>query len=142
MAIITVNREVEVNGHLSFNRAISEDKKSYEIEGIFSTHLYFEDITELETSRYKLTGVEVHTESFGSDDYDIVYHLRASHIEILGERNKEYETVHCLYEEEQEAIEEIMYKDDHIILGGIGSEYRDIIRDEEGDSNGQPSTGE
>lgn len=131
MAQITINDKLAVNGKMTFNRTLIADEEgnnSFLITGVLSTHLYFEEITKIETSRYILNGVEVYQESYGSDDYDIVYSFRSKDLIIKGE---EYEGVKfILYPEEMEEIENKMYKNDHPILGDIGEEYRDIIKKE------------
>lgn len=128
MAKIIINNEIRANGKLSVSRAINEEKSGFIISGVFATHLYYEDIKTLESNRFGLSGVEVYQESFGSDDYDILYHFTAKSINL-----KDYiedGIGYMLYSEEMKMIEEEMYKNDHPILGGIGAEYKDMIIEE------------
>lgn len=128
MAKIIIN-DYEVNGHLSIKRSLIPAKNKDEedriiIEGILSTHLYFEDIKTISSPRYNLTGINVYSEQFGSDDYDIIYSFTAEDLEIKGIIK---DGITCiLYPEEMKQIEDIMYKNDHPILGNIGEEYKDI----------------
>lgn len=129
MAKIIINNEIRANGKLSVSRAINEEETGFIISGIFATHLYYEDIKTLDSNRFSLSGVKVYQESFGSDDYDILYHFTAKsmHLKDAIEDGVGF----ILYSEEMKMIEDEMYKDDHPILGGIGAEYKDMVIDEE-----------
>lgn len=129
MASIIINDKLSVNGKVTFNRAVNEDKTGFIISGILLTHLYFDDIKTIETRRFKLTGIEVYEEAFGSDDYNIGYYFTCTNIEVLGSMQKE--ALFILYPEEMEMIENEMYKNEHPILGDIGEEYKDMIKKEE-----------
>ena len=92
MAIIRINNEDKNRfGKLSFERTIryADDGNSktgyFLIQGILATHDYIEDIDTIETERYKLTGVSVHTESFGSNEFDILYHFTCDNLIIKDE---------------------------------------------------------
>jgi hypothetical protein len=129
MANIIINDKLSVNGNCTFNREVNEDKTGFIISGVLLTHLYFDDISTIQTKRFKLTGVEVQREVFGSDDYNIGYQFICSDLEILG---SEIEGIsYILYPEEMKMIEDEMYKDEHQILGAIGKEYKDMIKKEE-----------
>lgn len=129
MAQITINDKLTVNGKLTFNNTMNQDKTGFIIDGVLLTHLYFDDIQKIETNRFILNNVEVYRESFGSDDYNIGYSFTAEKAIIKGD---EYEGAkYILYPSEMKEIEEIMYKDEHPILGDIGKEYKDIIKKEE-----------
>lgn len=129
MASIIINENLSVNGKVTFNRAVNEDKTGFVISGILLTHLYFDDIKTIETRRFKLTGVEVYEEAFGSDDYNIGYYFTCTNIEVLGSMQKE--ALFILYPEEMKMIEDEMYKNEHPILGDIGEQYKDMIKEEE-----------
>lgn len=129
MAKLVVNN-FEVNGKLSFDRTINEARSGFIIQGVLSTHLYFEDIKEIETYRYKLSGITLFKESFGSDDYNIYYHFIADEVEIKGEEYGEGITS-MLYPAEIIGIDNEMYKNDHSVLGDIGEEYKNISEEEE-----------
>ena len=128
MTTIIINDKIAINGNLSFIRRVNEDGKSFNVEGILSTHLYFEDIKSIKTSGYILKNVKVIEEDFGSDDYDIVYKFVCLECkdDIVQGINKDG-VIYCITPEEMKAIEEIKYKDEHPLLGNIGKEYKDII---------------
>lgn len=126
MATIMINDELKVNGKLSISRQLNEEGDGFIITGSFATHLYIEDIHMLESPRYKLYGVEVFQEMFGSDDYDIVYNFQAISLEIKGVMKKGIGYI--LYQSEIEQIEKEMYKNDHPVLGGIGEQYKDMYK--------------
>lgn len=132
MASIVINKNLKVNGNLTFKRRINEDKTGYLIEGILATHLYFDEISSIDTNRFSLNKVEVYEENFGSDDYNIIYLFTAKDIEIFGVENEG--AYYILYGKEMDMIEKEMYKDAHPTLGNIGKEYCDMyIKDEEDD---------
>lgn len=134
MARIIINNRLSANGKLSVSRQLNEAKDGFIITGIFASHLYYEDIKSLESNRFKVSGVQVYQESFGSDDYDILYHFVADKF-ILKDTMQDG-IGYILYSEEMQQIEDEMYKNDHPILGGIGEEYKDMfIKEEEDDDN-------
>ena len=128
MAKIVVNGDLKVNGKVTFRRVVNEDKSGFVIEGIFSTHLYFENITSLDMSRFALKDIEVYEEDFGSDDYNILYHFKAKSLKVFGAEEKG--VYYVLYGEEMKMIEEEMYKDSHPTLGAIGKEYALMVVEE------------
>jgi hypothetical protein len=129
MAKVIINDNLSVNGKVTFNRTVNEDKTGFVIQGVLSTHLYFDDITSIETKRYKLTGVEVFQEAFGSDDYNIGYYFTCSNVEVLGQEAEGVTFI--LYPSEMKMIEDEMYKNEHPILGDIGEQYKEMIKEEE-----------
>lgn len=146
MAKIVINEELRVNGRLTFSRELREEqyedkegviktRKFFEISGMLATHLYFDEINQLDTNRFSIYGVEVFKEDFGSDDYNIIYSFVARDIEIHGAEDNGVKYV--LLGEEMKMIEDKMYGDDHPILGDIGSEYKYMIieNDEEEDES-------
>lgn len=133
MAQIIINNRISANGKLSVSRQLNENKDGFIVSGIFASHLYYEDIKTLESNRFKVSGVEVYQESFGSDDYDILYHFIADKF-ILKDTIQDG-IGYILYSDEMEMIENEMYKNDHPILGGIGEEYKDMVIQEEGDED-------
>lgn len=128
MAKIIINDKVSANGKLSVDRTLNEEKTGFIIEGVLSTHLYFEEINTLEIPRLRLEGVEVFKESFGSDDYNVYYYFVAKKLIPKGE---DIDGAHyILYGEEMKMIEDEMYKNSHPIMGDIGSEYKEMIIEE------------
>ena len=136
MASIVINNDLKVNGNLTFKRSINAERTGFHIEGVISTHLYFDNITSIDTQRFSLKGVEVLEENFGSDDYNILYIFKAEELEVFGAEDN---GVHyLLYGDEMKMIEEEMYKDAHPTLGNIGSQYKDMyIKDEDTDDESE-----
>lgn len=134
MANIIINNRISANGKLSVDRMLNETKDGFIIAGVFASHLYYEDIKSLESNRFKVSGVQVYKESFGSDDYNILYHFIADKF-ILKDAMQDG-IGFILYSKEMEMIENEMYKDEHPILGSIGKQYKDmyIKEDDEDDS--------
>jgi hypothetical protein len=90
MAEIIVNDEKIVNGRMTITRSldISKNPPVLTIVGQLETHRYFEEITILESARYRVEGITVVQESFGSDDFNIVYTFAANSLEVInGETN-------------------------------------------------------
>lgn len=133
MAKVIINNRINANGKISVSRTLNEEKNGFIITGVFSSHLYYEDIKTLETSRFKISGIEVYQESFGSDDYDIVYSFVAKKFILKDIMDEGIGFI--LYSEEMEMIENEMYKDDHPILGGIGAQYKDMFIREESEED-------
>jgi hypothetical protein len=96
MAQVVVNDNEVVNGKFTVGRRMDESKNLI-IEGQFLTHRYFEDIVTLESDRYKIEDVEVFQESFGSDDFSIVYLFTAGRITVKGgESNLTYREIEAM----------------------------------------------
>lgn len=132
MANIIINNRVSANGNLSVARTLNETKDGFIITGVFASHLYYEDIKSLESNRFKVSGVQVYQESFGSDDYNILYHFVADKF-ILKDTMQDG-IGFILYGDEMKMIEDEMYKNEHPILGNIGEQYKDMyIEDNEED---------
>lgn len=132
MAKLVINESLKVNGKVTLKRVVNEDKKGFTIHGIIATHLYFEDITRIDTSRFSVIGIEVYEEDFGSDDYNILYHFTAEQIDVFGA--EEDGVFYILYGKEMKMIEEEMYKNEHPTLGDIGEVYKDMfVKDDEED---------
>lgn len=72
------NKKYNIKGGLTFEavKLEKEDGEVLDIRGQMSTHYYIEDISKIETHRYLLTGVEVYRETFGSDDFNILYEFK------------------------------------------------------------------
>ena len=69
---IIINDSIETLGLITFR--ISKDANDNLIrEGYLKTHLYIEEITSLECSRFRLEGIDVYSESFGSTDIFNLY---------------------------------------------------------------------
>lgn len=129
MANIVINNDLSVNGKVTFDRVPNEDRSGFNIQGIILTHLFFDEITSIETKRFKLTGIDVYQESFGSDDYNIGYYFTCENVEILGTEKDGAKFI--LYPSEMEMIEAEMYKDEHPIMGDIGAQYKGMMIKEE-----------
>lgn len=88
MALLRINNtEENILGSVTFERDAVYDEVTGEIKGqvingLLATHDYIEDLYAIETERYILTGVSVFRESFGSNEYMILYHFNAKGLEI------------------------------------------------------------
>lgn len=130
MANIIINNRFSANGNLSVSRVLNETRDGFIVTGIFASHLYYEDIKSLESNRFKVSGVQVYQEDFGSDDYNILYRFVADKFTLKD--TMQDGIGYILYGEEMKMIEDEMYKDEHPILGGIGEQYKDMyIKEEE-----------
>lgn len=83
MAHVIVNDsdDLIVEGRLSLSRKLVDDQ--IVTEGRFATHYYFEEIEQLETTRYLINNVQVFQEDFGTEDFDIVYSF-VGELEVKG----------------------------------------------------------
>lgn len=81
--IIRVNGE-EVVGKFSVNKSVDYSKTPPRIvlDGILSCERYFEEIDTIESDNLIIDGVNVYSESFGSQDKNIVYNFKAEEIEV------------------------------------------------------------
>lgn len=88
MALIRVNKEDRnLFGALTFDREAIVDPDTGKIigtsiNGILAIHDYIDDIYEIESERYLLRDVSVYKESFGSNEYMILYHFIAEDLKI------------------------------------------------------------
>ena len=102
------NEEIQVEGRMTFkvSKAIKEDGTDTMIcLGQLATHKYFEEITKIETDRFILENVEVTDETFGTNDFNILYEFE---VHNYGWTIKE----DYLSEETIKRIELEEYKDD------------------------------
>lgn len=113
MARILITKEtgenIGVNGHVTFEikKAIDEvNNEYYIISGQLAIHEYIEDIYKIETDRYILNNVEVIQETFGSNDYNILYGF------ILEEATDITVKPEYLTKEQRMEIEKEEYEDD------------------------------
>lgn len=110
MAKITIKtgegKTIKTQGRMTFQLDRLEDD-SILCTGHLAIHEYIEDIETIETHRYKLSGVEVYREIFGSNDFNILYEFKLNEDE--GDFVIKKET---LSEEEIEAIKEEEYRDE------------------------------
>ncbi len=80
MSRIRVNDSFEVEGSFSFEVSVDETVQPprFSITGVFTTgDRYMEELKTLQNERYRLEGVKVHTETFGSEEDAVVYHFTA-----------------------------------------------------------------
>ena len=115
------NEEIQVEGRMTFkvSKAIKEDGTDTMIcLGQLATHKYFEEITKIETDRFILENVEVTDETFGTNDFNILYEFE---VHNYGWTIKE----DYLSEETIKRIELEEYKDDE------GNNYMAMERGEE-----------
>lgn len=76
------NNEVfEVNGRMTFkvSKAYNElGDETMVCLGQLTTHKYFEEIIKIETDRFLLENVEVTDETFGTNDFNILYDFQVN----------------------------------------------------------------
>lgn len=99
---IIINDSINTLGLITFR--ISKDANDNLItEGILKTHLYIEEINTLECDRFRLEGIEVYSESFGSTDIFNLYQFNYTAFDIKdkGENYSEEELIK-LYDKELE----------------------------------------
>lgn len=102
------NNILEVNGRMTFkvSKVVDENgDESMVCFGQLTTHKYFEEITKIETDRFVLNNVEVTEETFGTNDFNILYEFQVNN---YGWDIKE----DYLSEETIKAIEKEEYKND------------------------------
>lgn len=97
---IIINDSIKTLGLITFR--ISKDANGNLIkEGLLKTHLYVEEIDTLECDRFRLEGIDVYAEAFGSSDifnlYTFTYELFS--IKETGEGLSEEELI-LLYKKE------------------------------------------
>lgn len=96
---ITINDTISTLGLITFQ--IRREGDSLIREGLLKTHLYVEEIDTLECDRFRLEGIDVYAEAFGSSDifnlYTFTYELFS--IKETGEGLNEEELI-LLYEKE------------------------------------------
>lgn len=68
---IIINDTIKTLGLITFQ--IRKEGDVLIKEGLLKTHLYVEEITSLECDRFKIEGVEVYAEAFGSTDVFNLY---------------------------------------------------------------------
>ena len=82
MRITTTDRKtLEVNGHMTFRaeKIINEEgDEDIIITGEMQTHRYIESIDKIETHRYIVLGIDVLRETFGTDDFSVLYEFKAN----------------------------------------------------------------
>ena len=98
---IIINNEINTMGLITFQ--IKQDGNLLVKEGLLKTHLYIEEIDTLECDRFKIEGVDVYSETFGSTDIFNLYTFTFSTFEIKnkGENLTEDELIE-LYKKELE----------------------------------------
>ena len=90
---VEVNEAFETYGLISFN--IRQEGDMLIREGIFKTHLYIQEIDSLECDRFKIVGINVISEGFGSTDPFIVYYFEFEDFDTYYE-DLEYDDVELL----------------------------------------------
>ena len=142
MAVIKINNDSNVNiyGRLSVDREAVFNEEGQmtgtQVTGMLAVHEYIEEITEIESERFIIKNVNVVKESFGSNEYLILYYFIADDMdvkpdtlnddikwlmeeEMIREEMKEREWYHAyLY---NEAIKEV----EKLVLEYEGGEKKD-----------------
>lgn len=137
MAQVKINKERFVEGRFTVKQRVVDtdemiiDKDGNEvpkqeivIHGIFSTHDYIEELDILESERYLIQGVHVFEETFGTNDYEIIYEFTADSFTV----KKDY-----VPDKVKVIVEANLYQDEnteyfHSVNWNIAEEiYDDII---------------
>ena len=95
---IIINEEIETLGLITFQ--IRKEGEHLIKEGILKTHVYIEEIDSLECSRFKLDGIDVYAEGFGSTDIFNLYHFTFEGYEIKESEKIPEEQLIALYDNE------------------------------------------
>lgn len=96
---IIINDKIETLGLITFR--ITKQGDSLIKEGLLKTHLYIEEIDSLECSRFRIEGIDVYAESFGSTDIFNLYQFTYEYFDIkeLGDNLNEDDLI-ALYDNE------------------------------------------
>ena len=96
---VIINDTIETLGLITFQ--IRKEGESLIREGLLKTHLYVEEINTIECNRFRLEGIEVYAESFGSTDIFNLYHFTYEYFDIkeLGDNLNENDLI-TLYDNE------------------------------------------
>lgn len=102
---IKINDYIETLGLVTFQirKEEREDEPYYEKIGILKTHLYIEEINTIECDRFKIDGIDVYLEAFGSSDIFNLYHFTYDSFEILDNKIK-YEEEYLIEQYQKEVI--------------------------------------
>lgn len=96
---IIINDTIETLGLITFR--ITKQGDSLIKEGLLKTHLYIEEINSLECDRFRIDGIDVYAESFGSMDIFNLYNFTYEDFDIkeLGDNLNEEDLI-ALYNNE------------------------------------------
>lgn len=96
---VIINDTIETLGLITFQ--IRKEGDHLIKEGLLKTHLYIEEINTLECDRFRLEGIDVYAESFGSTDIFNLYQFTYEYFDIkeLGDNLNENDLI-ALYDNE------------------------------------------
>ena len=96
---VIINDTIETLGLITFQ--IRKEGEYLIKEGFLKTHLYIEEINTLECDRFRLEGIDVYAESFGSTDIFNLYQFTYEYFDIkeLGDNLNENDLI-VLYDNE------------------------------------------
>jgi hypothetical protein len=77
---IIINDKINTLGLITFQ--IRKEGDSLIKEGLLKTHLYIEEIDSLECNRFRIEGIDVYSEAFGSTDIFNLYRFTFISFEI------------------------------------------------------------
>ena len=101
MYYIVINDTINTLGLITFQ--IRKEGDSLIKEGLLKTHLYIEEITSLECDRFRIDGVDVYAEAFGSTDIFNLYSFTYDSFKIKElDKNLSKEELIALYDKEVE----------------------------------------
>lgn len=96
---IIINNSIKTLGLITFQ--IRKQGDSLIKEGLLKTHLYIEEINTIECNRFRLEGIDVYAESFGSMDIFNLYNFTYEYFDIkeIGDNLNEEDLI-ALYDNE------------------------------------------
>lgn len=79
MSMIRINDSFDIEGKFSFEVSYDRGKNPVitEISGIITARGYLPDVRTIENERYRLGGVFVYKESYGSEEDEMAFHFVA-----------------------------------------------------------------
>lgn len=80
MKTVIVNNSHEIVGKFSVYREKVDDK--IVVIGALQTPSYIEELHSLKSDKYFIDGIDVHKESFGSEDDQIIYEFTAEELDV------------------------------------------------------------
>lgn len=96
---IIINNSIKTLGLITFQ--IRKEENYLIKEGLLKTHLYIEEINTIECNRFRLEGIDVYAESFGSMDIFNLYNFTYEYFDIkeIGDNLNEEDLI-ALYDNE------------------------------------------
>lgn len=93
---ITINDSIDTLGLITFQ--VRKDGDILIKEGLLKTHIYIEELNSLECSRFRLEGIDVYAEGFGSTDIFNLYQFTCEEYMIKNTIDLSEEELITLYD--------------------------------------------